>query len=147
MARPKKRKTYEQLTKQEKEKIYMEYEAYGKNLTIQEFADKVSIVPVAMSQLLRIYKSQNWEQVITELKNILTADAEIVKRTQDMVREYLTQLEKTKTRNKINEKEIETLLKIADTSLKRSTLITKTIDEKKNKTTWKDSAIKVEFKM
>lgn len=125
----------------------MEYEAYGKNLTIQEFADKVSIVPVAMSQLLRIYKSQNWEQVITELKNILTADAEIVKRTQDMVREYLTQLEKTKTRNKINEKEIETLLKIADTSLKRSTLITKTIDEKKNKTTWKDSAIKVEFKM
>jgi len=147
MARPKKRKTYEQLTKQEKEKIYMEYEAYGKNLTIQEFADKVSIVPVAMSQLLRIYKSQNWEQVITELKNILTADAEIVKRTQDMVREYLTQLEKTKTRNKINEKEIETLLKIADTSLKRSTLITKTIDEKKNKTTWKESAIKVEFKM
>lgn len=147
MARPRKKKTYEQLTKQEKEKIYMEYEAYGKTLTIQEFAEKMSVVPVAMSKVLRIYKSQNWEQVAAELKNILSADAEIVKRTQDMVREYLTQLEKTKTRNKINEKEIETLLKIADTSLKRSTLITKTIDEKKNKTTWNDSAIKVEFKM
>lgn len=147
MARPKKRKTYEQLTKQEKERIYMEYEAYGKSLTIQEFAEKMSVVPVAMSKALRIYKSQNWEQVTTELKNILSADAEIVKRTQDMVREYLTQLEKTKTKTKINEKEIETLLKIADTSLKRSTLITKTIDEKNNKANWKDSAIKVEFKM
>jgi len=125
----------------------MEYEAYGKSLTIQEFAEKMSVVPVAMSKALRIYKSQNWEQVTTELKNILSADAEIVKRTQDMVREYLTQLEKTKTKTKINEKEIETLLKIADTSLKRSTLITKTIDEKNNKANWKDSAIKVEFKM
>ena len=83
-----------------------------------------------MAQFLRKYEVATGEDVGNELKRILKGDSEIVKKSQEFIVEYLDNL--SKSRNKITEKNIETILKAADSSLKRTTIINKIIEDKAN---------------
>ena len=139
--RPKKLKSYEKLTAVEKENIYYNYENWWKDKSLSEFASENRLSPIDMSKLLRLYQVQTWEAVENELKSILSQDSAIIKKWQDFINEYLDDL--MKSRKKVGIKEIETIIKSMDSTLKRSTIITKMIEEKK----WWDKGAPIEFKL
>ena len=128
--RPLKTKPVEKLTKLEKENIYYEYENGWREIRLSEFAAQMRLTPIDMAQFLRKYEVATGEDVGNELKRILKGDSEIVKKSQEFIVEYLDNL--SKSRNKITEKNIETILKAADSSLKRTTIINKIIEDKAN---------------
>jgi len=127
--RPKKVRHYDKLSAAEKEEIYFQYENGWREKSLAEFARDCSVAPIDMAKLLKLYQVSTGEDLENELKSILGQDSAIIKKGQSFINEYLDEL--MKSRKKIGMKEIETIIKSMDSTLKRSTVITKMMEEKK----------------
>jgi len=138
--RPPKLRDYVKLTKAEKEEIYYNYTNGGSELSLSEFAKQERLAPVDMSKLLRLYEVSTWEDVKNELKSILWQDSAIIKKWQAFINDYLDDL--YKQRKKVGIKEIETIIKALDNSLKRSATVTK-MQEDKEKDWPSDVTVKI----
>jgi len=139
--RPKKLRPYDKLTKVEKETIYYNYTNWWSELSLWDFARQERLAPIDMSKLLRVYEVATWEDLNNELNRILKADSDIVLKSQGYIREYLDGL--ADSRKKVGIKEIETILKAADNALKRTTIINKVIEDKKEGNKWTPMEIKL----
>jgi len=136
--RPKKIRNIKNLTKLEKEEIYTEWEFRGwKEMTMIDFAHNMRIAPYDLKILLKTFEKATGQDVQNELTEILRTDTEIVRRSQIIIRKFLEEVEGRKT--KLNNKDIETLIKASDASLKRSAVIQKGIDERKAWKSWTEN--------